>query len=75
MRRFRGWVDVQHQGVPNDYARYVGPTEKYPFVWLSIALAGSSAQHTDPGLYEEDSGIVERKNSGKSIQRLQSMFA
>ena len=64
-RRFRGWVDLQHQGVPNDYARYVGPTEEHRFVWLSVALAGSSDQHTAPGLYEESFGIVKRKNSGK----------
>ena len=64
--RFRGWIDVQNQGVPNDYARYIGPNEKYPFVWLSIALAGSTEQYTEPGLYEEHNGIVERKCSLKT---------
>jgi hypothetical protein len=59
-KRFYGWVDVQRQGVPNDYARYVGPTHDCPFVWLSIALAGSTDQYTSPGLYEEHSGIVIR---------------
>ncbi len=59
--RFHGWVDVQNQSVPNDYARYVGPKDEHPFVWLSIALAGSTEQYTQPGLYEENSGIVKRK--------------
>ena len=59
--RFRGWIDLQQQGVANDYARYVGPNEKYPFIWLAVALAGSREQYTDPGLYEEQSGIVRRK--------------
>jgi hypothetical protein len=59
--RFRDWVDVQNQGVCNDYARYVGPNEKHPFTWFSIALAGSTEQYTQPGLYEEHSGIVKRK--------------
>ena len=59
--QFRGWIDLQQQGVPNDYARYVGPNEIHPFIWLSIALAGSNEQYTDPGLYEEQSGIVRRK--------------
>jgi hypothetical protein len=61
LKRFRGWVDVQHLEVPNDYARYVGPTDEYPFVWLSLALAGSNEQYTGPGLYEEHCGIVNRK--------------
>lgn len=61
--RFRDWVDVQKQGIPNDYARYVGPTEEFPFVWFSIALAGFTDQHTDPGLYEEHDGIVRRKQN------------
>lgn len=59
--RFRGWVDVQGQGEKNDYARYVGPNDRFPFVWFSIALAGSEDQYTDPGLYEECSGLVRRK--------------
>ena len=58
--RFRGWVDIQKQGVPNDYARYVGPTTEYAVIWLSIALAGLKEQHTDPGLYEEHCGIINR---------------
>ncbi len=61
LKRFHGWVDVQQQGVPNDYARYVGPNGEYSFVWFSIALAGSTHQYTSPGLYEEQSGIVKRK--------------
>ena len=60
--QFRGWVDVQRQGVPNDYVRYVGPTDEYSFIWLSIAFAGSTEQYTDPGLYVEHSGIVKRKH-------------
>ena len=60
-RRFRGWVDIQQQGVSNDYAHYVGPKGEYPFVWLSIAPAGSTEQYTSPGLYEEHCGIVSRK--------------
>ncbi len=59
--RFHDWVDVQGQGVPNDYARYVGPSVEYPFLWLSVALAGSTEQYTSPGVYEEQSGIVRRK--------------
>lgn len=59
--KFRGWLDIQKQGEANDYVRYVGPTEEYPFRWLSIAFAGSSEQHTPPGLYEEYGGIVTRK--------------
>ncbi|CAM2698502.1 unnamed protein product [Rotaria socialis] len=66
--RFRGWVDVQGQEVANDYARYVGPNNEYPFVWLSIALAGSTEQYTDIGLYEECNGIVSLKPRQKLIE-------
>lgn len=58
---FRGWVDAQNQGVPNDYAYYVEPTENIPFPWLTVALAGSTEQRTCVGMYEEEYGIVRSK--------------
>jgi hypothetical protein len=58
---FRGWVDVQHQGIANDYAYYVGPTQDIPFPWLTVALAGSSQRRTCVGLYIEKYGVVRRK--------------
>lgn len=61
--RFRGWVDVQNQGVPNDYAYYVGPTQDLPYVWLTIALAGSTEQRTRFGMYEEKYGVVRNNTS------------
>lgn len=56
---FRGWVDAQGQGVPNDYAYYVGPTDDIPHIWLTVALAGSSEQRTPYGMYQERFGIVQ----------------
>lgn len=58
---FRGWVDVQKQGIPNDYAYYVAPTDDIPFPWLTVALAGSSQQRTCVGLFLEQYGAVKRK--------------
>ena len=58
---FKGWVDVQNQGVSNDYAYYVGATDDIPFPWLTVALAGSSQQRTCAGLYVEKYGVVRRK--------------
>jgi hypothetical protein len=46
----RGWYDAQCQGAANDYCRYVGTP---PSIWWSCALAGSSNQYTDPGIYVE----------------------
>ena len=59
---FRGWVDLQDQGVANDYAYYVGPTVDIPFTWLTVALAGSSDQRTHVHMYEEKHGIVRSKS-------------
>ncbi|CAF1031409.1 unnamed protein product [Rotaria sp. Silwood1] len=56
--RFQQWVDVQGDGVSNDYARYVGPCNEYPHVWLSVALAGGTDQYTAPNVYKEVDGIV-----------------
>jgi hypothetical protein len=58
---FKGWVDIQYQGVANDYAYYVGPTDDIPFPWLTVALAGSSERRTCVGLYMEKYGVVQRK--------------
>ncbi|CAF1212198.1 unnamed protein product [Rotaria sordida] len=58
--RFHAWVDVQGLGIRNDYARYVGPGNEHQFVWLSVALAGSSDPYTPPGMYKEENGIVTR---------------
>lgn len=55
---FRGWVDVQNQGVSNDYAYYVCLTDDIPHVWLTVALAGSTEQRTRMGMYEEKYGVV-----------------
>ena len=57
---FRGWVDVQNQGVPNDYAYYVGSTDDIPHPWLTVALAGSTQQRTHVGLYEEKYGVISK---------------
>jgi hypothetical protein len=58
---FKGWVDVQGQGVSNDYAYYVGPTEDIPYPWLTIALAGATEQRTYLGMYDEKYGVVRSK--------------
>ena len=58
---FRGWVDAQNQGAPNDYAYYVESTKDIPFPWLTVALAGSAEQRTCVGMYEEEYGIVRSK--------------
>ena len=59
---FKGWVDAQNQGVPNDYAYYVEPTEDIPFPWLTVALAGSTNQRTCAGTYQEKYGVVRSKS-------------
>merc|ERR1711973_134430 len=42
---YRGWVDVQGQGVNNDYCRVVGPSPpRQPHKWVSCALAGTQGQ-------------------------------
>lgn len=53
---FRGWTDVQEQGVKNDYARFVGDGEP----WLSIAMAGSKEQYSKKGdyVFDSSSGVV-----------------
>ena len=42
-----GWYDVQNQGVPNDYCRYVGDYNAATGQWWSCALAGRTNEH-DP---------------------------
>lgn len=57
---FRQWVNVQGQRddagneVNNDYARFVGEWPGY----LSVALAGSTNEHTPPGQYVLVDGVV-----------------
>jgi Cys-rich repeat protein len=40
-----GWFDVQGQGVPNDYCRFVGDP---PNIQLQCALAGAASQYSAP---------------------------
>ncbi|CAF1007769.1 unnamed protein product, partial [Didymodactylos carnosus] len=57
--KFKDWVDVQEQGISNDYARYVGnATHNY----LSVALAGSNNEHTTPDEYRESYGSVTKND-------------
>ena len=51
----RGWFDMQNQGVPNDYCRWVGDCgcRRESCSYWSCALAGSTIQKTPKGRYEE----------------------
>merc|ERR1711920_732300 len=50
----KGWYDVQNQGVANDYCRWVGNCGcRGECSWWSCALAGSNAQYTEKGLYQQ----------------------
>jgi hypothetical protein len=53
----QGWYDVQHQGVPNDYCRNVGPGLGHPSQWIACALAGASGDDVgaDYGKYTTSS--------------------
>ena len=71
---FRGWVDVQNQGVQNDYAYYVAPTDDIPFPWLTIALAGTTEQRTYVGMFEEKNGVVRSRSNRYLIRKLDSIL-
>jgi hypothetical protein len=50
----RGWYDVQNQGVPNDYCRYVGDE---PNIYWSCVLAGDNETIRENEYKETDKNL------------------
>lgn len=50
----RGWYDVQNQGVPNDYCRYVGDE---PNIYWSCVMSGDDERIRDNEYKETDKNL------------------
>ena len=63
-----GWFDVQHQGVCNDYCRWVGSCGcRGKCSWWSCALAGLKKAYTDKGVYQEAETATKNCQSNHSL--------